>query len=261
MASYSVLIARFPYGGIEDKRAVDWLLNLVSEVKNDERITRISHIQLDDTPITMTRNKACRIAQEQKFDFLLMLDSDMSPDLPYPNRKPFFQSSLDFLITHQRPAIIAAPYCGPPPNENIYVFRWRNFDSETPDISYQLSQYTREEAAERAGIEEVAALPTGLLLMHTDALEMIPKPWFQYEYTDDFESDKCSTEDVYFTRNASLRGVKCYVNWDAWAGHVKKKVVGKPHVLTADAFALKAQAAMAQGKDSRQKLMHIRRRV
>lgn len=259
MAKFNLAIARFPYGGFEYTRFVDWLVKTILKVKSDKRIDEVIPLVENDTPITMTRNAACLKAIKQGADYLLMCDNDMAPDWEAsgdPAALPFWDSSWEFMMRHRdKPCMIAAPYCGPPPNENIYIFRWRNRANSVDETDIKLDQYTREEAAERIGIEEVAALPTGLLLMDIRALKHVDPPWFYYDYTNDYEAEKASTEDVVFTRNCSLAGVPVYCNWDAWAGHVKQKVVGKPRILTADQVTLRAKAARSRGKHSREKMV------
>ena len=93
------------------------------------------------------------------------------------------------------PATIAAPY-GPPPIENIYVFRWMNFETGDPDFKFSLTQFSREEVWNRQGIEEVAALPTGLILYDLHFFPHVPVPWFYYEWTCPKQMKKASTEDV-----------------------------------------------------------------
>lgn len=251
--SYDILICTFSYGGnggmkSEHPDVRDWLLTTIPEMKEDPRIGKVNLVDMADTPITMTRNRAVRFARENNYDLLLMLDSDMAPDLLLgedPDAKPFWSSSLDYMIEYGKPLAIAAPYCGPPPIENIYVFRWRNNQSDTPDeIDLRLDQFTREEAFSRGGIEHVAALPTGLFLCDVRVFDLTaPKEkgdsgWFYYEYEDIYESEKCSTEDVTATRDLSLKGERDWgynpvcINWDAWAGHWKPKVVGKPQLVT-----------------------------
>lgn len=254
MAKFNVAIARFPYGGFEYTKFVDWLVKTVIQIKGDKRIDEVIPLVENDTPITMTRNAACLKARKQGADYLLMCDNDMAPD--FDATLPFWGSSWEFMLRHRdRPCMIAAPYCGPPPHENVYIFRWRNIANGVDETDFKLEQFTREEAAERAGIEEVAALPTGLMLMDVRALERVEPPWFYYDYADEYEAQKASTEDVVFTRNCSLSGVPVYCNWDAWAGHVKQKIVSKPRILTADMVTLKAKAAKAKRTSSREKMI------
>jgi hypothetical protein len=230
------MFARFPFGACDHPDTSDWLVSTVLKAKADPRISDLFHWRIDDTPITMGRNRCIQIAKDARADLLLMLDSDMSPDLPEPGGKPFWDTSFEFIYRHydRGPSVVAAPYCGPPPHENCYVFRWASIQSDHPDADMRLEQFTREEAAIRGGFEKVAALPTGLFLLDMRAIERLTPPYFYYEWTDQFEQAKASTEDVTFTRDLSLAGVPLYVNWDAWAGHWKRKRVGKPKLITAE---------------------------
>lgn len=255
----SVMFARFPYGAIEHPNSVDWLVETVCKAKADPRIRDVFNVKLNDTPITMTRNRACKLAKDRGADFLVMLDNDMSPDLKLPGAKPFWDTSFDYAWRHypHGPCAVAAPYCGPPPHENVYIFRWATYASDDPNPHYRLEQFTREEAAGRGGHEIVAALPTGLFILDVRALDRIPAPWFRYQWTDQYETHKASTEDVYFTRNLSLAGVPQVVNWDAWAGHVKPKTVGKPVVMTSDQVSDHFREALTRRQKADERLIMV----
>lgn len=232
----TLLIARFPYGNQEVPSVGDWLVKTVSEAKAHPRIGSVKNIKLDDTPITMTRNMACRQAQLIGADYLLMVDSDMYPDLDCTGDKTFFLSSLEFMLRHEGPCVVAAPYCGPPPECLVYMFKWTSGINlhEQPDASWKLEMLGREEAAMWRGITEVAAAPTGLILIDVKALDEVDPPWFDYEYTDRYECEKSTTEDVYFTRNLSLNGVPVYSNWDCWGGHWKRWLSRRPLPIFVD---------------------------
>lgn len=261
-----LMIARFPYGGGERTETVDYLMQVHHRAMTDPRVAEVVHWKLNDTPITMGRNRCLAVARQQGCDLVLMVDSDMAPDL-YAGRdplaRPFYDVAMDFVFGHAGPCVVAAPYCGPPPHENVYVFRWRNWQSDTPDPNASLEQYTREEAAGLSGVTEVAALPTGLMLLDMRFYDRVaaakrraceeafkrgreikPTPFFYYEWTDDAALDKASTEDVTFSRDLSLAGVPQYCAWDSWAGHVKAKVVGKPMPLRPDCVAEQMHAAI-----------------
>lgn len=254
----SVLFARFPFGGSEHPAGTNWLIKTVLLAKNDHRISDVMHMDVDDTPITMSRNRVLKAAQQQKADIVCMLDSDMAPDLPIQGAVPFWGSSLSFMLAHKGPCVVAAPYCGPPPHENVYVFRWDQKQSENPNVDLGLEQYSREEALGRAGFEEVAALPTGLCLIDVRALDFLKGTWFDYEYEDPpFNTRKATTEDVFFTRNLSLAGVPQYANWSAWAGHIKRKIVGKPCKLTVEQVREQFRDAVATGRTNKEKLVMI----
>lgn len=243
------MIATFPYGGVLGKEVMLYHSRITNWLTRQPFIDKVIPWSENDTPITMLRNKACLDALRADCTYLLMIDSDMHPDvyihedgsLEFEWVKPFLKNALRFLMNHPGPAAVGAPYCGPAPAENIYVFRWDNMESDNPNHSgVSLPQFTRREAAEARGFMEVGALPTGLYLMDTRMLHRMPTPWFQYEWKKtqgpdgkirDYQVAKDSTEDVFFTRNASLLGFKQYVFWDAWAGHNKIKCVGMPHFL------------------------------
>lgn len=250
MPKYKVMVARFPYLRIDEPDGTDWLASTILKMHKDPRISEIVRFKAMDTPIPMCRNRCLREALERGVDYLLMLDNDMSPDLPLPGAKPFWDSSWDKMLSLGEPALIAAPYCGPPPIENVYIFRWTSNRNGVPDGDFHLEQYGREEASRLVGFEAVAALPTGLILIDMRAIAAIKPPWFYYEYTDHFESQKASTEDVTFTRDLSLAGIPIYVNWDAWAGHWKELMVGKPSPMTVDTVKQKFVECLQRGYKS-----------
>jgi hypothetical protein len=267
-----LFIARFPYGRVEDYEVGSFITRTVVSMKKDQRIGDIHTKAFNDTPITMTRNAAIKEARNVKADLLLMIDNDMVPDCclatsdrpplhyrPDGHVKPFWESSFEYMLHHDGPSIIAAPYCGPPPHENIFVFHWDNIQSDHPNADIRLSQYNRHDAACRSGFEEVAALPTGLILIDMRIFDepSFKPPYFKYEWADETESEKASTEDVFFTRNASVAGFKVYCNWYAWAGHVKKKVVLPPTLLTPDSVNKQFREAVASNNMRSDQTLHF----
>lgn len=275
---FSVGIVTFSYGGnggisseVPDIR--EWMIPTVLSAHKDERISGLRVWNLSDTPITMTRNRAVVMAREYGIDVLVMVDSDMKPDINagMPDARPFFQSSFDFLVNHYHkgPCVIGAPYCGPPPVENVYVFRWNNMVSDNPNPDFQLEMYDRHTAVKMAGIQDCAALPTGLIMYDMRAFELTEpktdsdKPWFYYEWKDRFAAEKASTEDVTQTRDLSMAGTQAlgynpvYCNWDAWAGHWKPKCVGKPQVIDAQEISDKLRTYWESGADNRHKLINL----
>jgi hypothetical protein len=265
----NVMVARFPYGGVgssslEIPDIGDWLVDITLEMSRDERIGEVVPWRISDTPISMCRNRAVLAAKQNDCDLLLMIDSDNVPDYEFkrgtPGSKPFWKTAFDFLYEHydKGPAVIAAPYCGPPPHENVYVFQISNRESEHASVDFQVEQFNRNQAAERIGIEQVAALPTGLILFDVRAFDILPPPWFYYEWTDRFEAHKASTEDVTATRDMMFhvhldKGyLPLYVAWDCWAGHVKPKIVGKPQIIKANEVSDKLVEAARRGQDSRE---------
>jgi hypothetical protein len=267
---FSVCLARFPGGGVESAAATDWCISTVLKMKADPRIDpEILRFRISDTPITMGRNRAAKYALQQGADYLVMIDSDMDPDCELdedPAARPFWESSWNFLMAHRdTPMAVAAPYVGPPPLENVYVFLWRGWETDRPGPDGRLEQFTREEAAVRTGFEEVAALPTGLIIYDTRVFKTMPPPWFEYQFTDQYRTHKGSTEDVVQTRDMSLAwhgsggvaGGKCVCNWSAWAAHLKVKRCRKPTFIGVEQVAENYKQALLRGQASDERLMMI----
>ncbi len=234
----NILITRFPYGGSggtaagEHPNVVDWLIKTTLQCEQDLRINDTVHWWISDTPITMCRNNALAIGlePERAIDLVVMIDNDMKPD--YDQYSPeFWSTAFNFWWNHDSPCVVASPYCGPPPHENVYAFEWKNRQNDSTDFECHLSQMTREQAAVKTGIGRVAAAPTGLFLISTDAYRDLPQPWFYYEYPTRTCTKKVGTEDVAFTRDLDLAGVPVYITWDCWSGHWKQKLVKKPEPI------------------------------
>lgn len=280
LQKFNVGFCTFSYGGnggiaSEVPAIREWMVPLVADLAKDERVANIRIWNIADTPVTMSRNKAVLDARQFGLDVLVMIDSDMTPDLYLgvdPAAKPFFQSSFDFLVKHYHlgPCVIGAPYCGPPPHECVYVFEWRNLRTDSVNPDFQLKMYERSQAAKMAGIQECAALPTGLIMYDMRAFEVTEpknkgdKPWFYYEFPDIYESQKASTEDVTMTRDLSLVGTQklgynpVMCNWDAWAGHHKPLVVGKPSYVPAKDISSKLRQSWEAAVDPDVKTVDLR---
>lgn len=264
MPQYKVMIAQFPYGNSTHPAVGDWVAETVVKCREDKRIGpgNVTLWRKADTPITMTRNQCLLRAEQMGIDYVLMVDSDMEPDLPLPGAKPFWDTAWEFALAHDGPCVIAAPYCGPPPVEGVYAFRWEGQQSNHPGRDAQLLPFTRTEAAEATGIQRAAALATGMMLIDMRAVARLPHPRFYYEWKGDGErcptcgvpkpgeqAHKASTEDVTFSRDLTYHRVPIYVTWDCWQGHWKPKCVGKPQPVHPDAVPqwMKERAAELAG--------------
>ena len=268
MGPFDVMFARFPFGRSDDPDVTDWLIGAVVSCKLDPRVGRIANFWINETPITMSRNNAVEAAKADKCHYLVMIDSDMKPDAYVcsnknrldtdPSAKPFWDSSWDFILRHRDrgPCMIGAPYCGPPPHENCYIFRWSNFQSDHPNADLRIEQFTREEVVNRSGFEEVCCLPTGLVIIDMRVFDnpLVVPPYFTYEYTDGREQKKASTEDCVFTRDLNIANIPLYVNWDAWAGHWKRKCVGKPKPILREQVHQKFLEAVQNNISGKQKI-------
>ena len=265
-----VLFAYSGNGGVASTipQLVDWWGETLHKMKTDPRIGRIGTLVLCDTPITMTRNQALAAARDGGFDFLLMLDSDNEPDGDLgrnPTAKPFWDEAFGLAYTRKmagKETIVAAPYCGPPPapgqcdgGEVPYLFQWENNESDVPRPGFRIRLISRHEAALMRGIHRVAALPTGCCLLSIGVLDGMKKPYFYYEF-DEEQAKKNSTEDVVFTRNASLHWQLkggdniCFAACDSWAYHHKTKVVGRPTILPLEAISEDFRQAVMDGHNA-----------
>ena len=293
----NVAIAFFAYGGnggisseVPDVR--DWWAETLYKMRTDERLAEINSFTISDTPITLSRNASVLTARQLKADILVMVDSDMKPDSQlgkHPTAVPFWDTAITFLYDNyaKGPHVIGVPYCGPPPHECVYVFRWKTQQSAHQDPrDMKLEMYSREEAAVFSGIGSVAALPTGLIAYDMRIFEvtdpknavndmlkagvsqrraqLLVSSWFDYEWADIWHSKKASTEDVVNTRDMSLTAQTVlgynplYCAWDCWAGHWKPKCVDKPAVIGVDEISEKYQHAIRTGLRSNETIKHFK---
>lgn len=283
----SILFAFFPYGsngGISQEHPSirSWYARTRVAMANDSRFGKIWERDFVDTPITMTRCEAVHMAKSVGADILMMMDSDQHPDVhvgELAGAKPFFPTAFDFIYERYEkgPNVVFAPYCGSPPHENVFVFRWANLESGCPNPPVESKAFTREEAATRTGIEAVACGPTGVIMYDMRVFDDIVKhPYFNYEWEGDGpackhcgepkpgpRAYKASTEDVVMTRDLALLGqMKLGYNplhcaWDCWAGHYKPKCVKKPSLTTIDQLNDRFVQAVRRGNRSGESIINI----
>ena len=292
-AKLNVFFAFYPYGGngataAEHPNIRNWFAKTVTYCKQDQRIGEIVTRDFADTPITMTRNASVLAARKAGADVLIMVDSDQQLDLytdMEDGAKDFFPSSFDFVYERKAKGLVSAigaPYCGPPPAECVYIFKWCNDETGHPNVDHKLSMYSREEGAVAAGIQPCAALPTGCIMFDMDLFDItdpkkeyqgllarygdqkiaraLTNPWFYYEWKDIYCAEKASTEDVTVSRDmvlcayAKLGYNSLFCNWDSWAGHWKPKCVGKPVLLTSESVNDKYREAVLSGRRPDHKL-------
>lgn len=232
MAKHKLFMARFPGQMQEHPASSQWVMNQLVKWSRDDRISGVAMGYKSDTPITMVRNQMAKRALEEECDYICMIDADIEPDAPmYAGAKPFWESSWEFLMNHRDvPCAIASPYCGPPPDEIVYMAEWERKETYEPNKIPNLINIHRNDAARRSGIQKVVGLPTGLIIIDTRLFRHIPVPWFDYEFNEDM-TEKKTTEDYFFTRNCSLAGFPMYCNWDAWSYHWKMKRVHPPSLM------------------------------
>lgn len=247
--TWTIMLARFPYMAMERPEITEWCVSAAMWAdKHPEIEGTLKFWFINDTPITMGRNRAVLAAINNKIDILVMCDSDMVFDIDRTH--PFLPSAFDFIKSRweQAPTIISAPYCTGAETYNPVMGTWRTYKD---GYEVKAEVYTREEAAGFSGIQPCSLQGTGLMAIDMRVFTgfevggevvKLPPPWFYYEYTDETNTFKASTEDMVFTRNVTLLFGKrdleiAYVDWDAWAYHVKPQFVGKPHTLSIKTIA------------------------
>lgn len=266
----------FAYGGnggvaSEHPDLREWQVELFLKLKDDYRVNNVFTKTISDTPITMSRNLALRIAKESGCHLACFFDSDQSPNLHKGEHwfKPFWDEAFTFIYDRYQkgPHVVFAPYCGPPNGtENVYVFKPQSMGNHAQETGWKLDAYGRDEASKMTGIQEAGAGPTGMILIDLRACDLIEpvamskeavleslvagtmtkeealyalrEGYFYYEWEDQRADKKASTEDVTFTRDIALAGLAklgynpVYCAWDSWVGHHKPWNVGKPKRYT-----------------------------
>jgi hypothetical protein len=194
-----------------------------------------------------------------------MVDDDMIPDWRLntkrgpidPTAKPFLDVALPFVLQHEGPCCVGAPYCGPPPIENVYVFKPTNWRAATRTMTLASTSSRARRRPSGPVSRKSSRCRQGVYLIDMRCVANLAFPHFQYEYSDPRQIKKATTEDVYFSRNLAVAGVPQYCAWDCWAGHIKPIVVDKPELLTMDAVRDTYRAAILRGQVSTEKLIML----
>lgn len=185
-------------------------------------ITDIDFYQVANCRIGMMRNMCVMHAQECGADVLLFIDPDTVPDcyLRKDRRaRPFWHEAWTFLKANPG-SIVAAPYCGTPPESPVHVFS-RNEQGNVKRLS-------RERAQGLDGWYAVDAVGTGLMLMDMAVFEKLDQPYFRDVYTDQSGVKLRYSQDVDFCLRCRAAEIPIYANFSCWAGHWQLAPVGKP---------------------------------
>jgi hypothetical protein len=142
----------------------------------------------------------------------------------------------------------------------VYVARWYGSETNSPDWPrpFRLALYDRDHASRFAGVQPAAALPTGLILYDARVFRALPPPWFYYEWADEYQDRKASTEDFVQTRNASILGLPQFCAWSSWAGHWKAKLVRRPRPLEPEAVPEAFAHAVRKGEGAGARVVYFR---
>lgn len=167
------------------------------------------------------RNFLARTAKKYGFDYLFFVDSDVI--LP--------SDVIDRLLAHKKD-IIGATYRRRVPPHDLLGCR-APIDAREGDTDT---------------IMNMVQLPTGALMIRTEALDNIPQPWFTYEYPD--ETTEIS-EDYAFCAKALKAGLQIFWDHSIQVGHLTKRILWNDERLAPKIPDMsKAQAAEVVTEDT-----------
>lgn len=230
-----LLVNVFTYSKQIGADVFSWCCGVGPTLEKHPRVTDVRISYTYGYPTDKVRNAVVKEARQFGHDLVLMLDDDQVPDCGLnlsdrPDMTAFLPTALDFMLAHGDPCLVGAPYCSSPPFQQVLVMKNREYIPNLRDgAGLKIDKYTRDEAAVMTGVQRCTGLPTGCLLVDLRVLDVLPPPWFSYEYDDPpFNTSLASTEDIVFTRNLDWLGVKQYCTWSSWAGHAKHFTTGVP---------------------------------
>lgn len=158
------------------------------------------------------RQRLAEIALKENIDYILWVDSDMR----------FPKDALHRLLKHDKDIV----GCNYSTRKQYAMLRPTAF-KELPDGEPVLC-HTRPDSA---GLEEVAGCGMGFMLMKTEILRKIPKPWFMFMYST--VNEMFHGEDLFFLQRAAVHAnAKVYIDHDLskLIGHTGQFVYTLDHV-------------------------------
>lgn len=221
MSKHDVLIARLTSDETHHASITDWLLGEVLAISQAHpQIGDVKHTYLCKFPTDVARNVAVEAAQKNGADFVVMVDEDCRP------APGFFETAINFLLA-KPPCVIASPYCSG--DGVVQVFHWRTANND--ELRPELMQITREDAAARKNVEQIASIGSHLVAYDVKVFDKIKRPYYAYEYNEDHTA-LLSTEEIVCHRKLYFSGIPIYCDWDHWSLHRKSRWVSKPVVIT-----------------------------
>lgn len=230
---YRVAFVTFPWRGIISWQTSSWMVKTSLEMLKDDRIHSVylNHRE-GNCPVSMLRNLAVKSAMNDRCDYILMIDYDMSPD-PI-GFDPFWRTAWEFMLGRRSreseeelmPATVAAPYFSDA-EESFLAYQW-NEAALAEGRGDELILIDRGDALGRRGMGKVVAAQTGLILYDMRVFWYMPRPWFAYEWKDPVEETVNLADDFYQTKNLTVAGLPVYMAWDCWSAHLKPTIVSRP---------------------------------
>lgn len=146
--------------------------------------------------VDVGRNIIAKYAQENDFDYIMWVDSDMI--LP--------KNTLVRLLSHDKDIVAGVYSYKVLGNKEVVAKR---FQDETRE---EYDNLTIKEIKESSGLIEVDGFGFGCVLTKVSVFKEIPYPWFIYTHE--------MGEDIYFCRKAQNEGYKLWLDTDVICGHI-----------------------------------------
>ena len=146
--------------------------------------------------VDVGRNIIAKYAQENGFDYIMWVDSDMI--LP--------KNTLVRLLSHDKDIVAGVYSYKVLGNKEVVAKR---FQDETRE---EYDNLTIKEIKESKGLIEVDRFGFGCVLTKTSVFDKIPYPWFIYTQE--------MGEDIFFCRKAQNEGYKLWLDTDVICGHI-----------------------------------------
>jgi GT2 family glycosyltransferase len=146
--------------------------------------------------VDVGRNIIAKYAQENEFDYIMWVDSDMI--LP--------KNTLVRLLSHDKDIVAGVYSYKVLGNKEVVAKR---FQDETRE---EYDNLTIKEIKESSGLIEVDGFGFGCVLTKVSVFKEIPYPWFIYTQE--------MGEDIFFCRKAQNEEYKLWLDTDVICGHI-----------------------------------------
>lgn len=181
------------------------LLYVLKDFKSDDYTVDVMDTKYTSeiAPVDRARNVIVKRFLEGDGDFLLMIDADIVPP-----------DSVAAMCLHNKP--VCAAVC----------FGWvSTMEEETGivpvvmDFDEKTGLYKSAAGLDGKGVVGCDAVGTGCIMIRRDVLEKMPRPWFKFKFTDNYEIER--GEDFYFCEKARAAGFTIHADKDRICDHFK----------------------------------------
>jgi hypothetical protein len=168
----------------------------------------------DKLGVEVARNWSVQEARRHECDVLFMVDADMVPN------RAFAKRALAFLKANPG-SVIGSPYMH---HQSNSAGGWQVFTASPREDGSAVR------CKPGKGVEQVAAVGTGLCAIDLKAFDKLTPPYFRQFFGESnvYHEQQDGTEDVYCFVRMTMAGVKVCADWDCRSGHNKSITLGEP---------------------------------